>query len=115
MQFRPARVVTVTTPEELDSAFASADRLIVEGDDALLSYAATKAAGDTGNEVKVDLHREVEAVGAPRRRLLPIVIAVLVLTAGLIAAGIYFFVPFPEAAAPTAPHFHHKLETLNGG
>jgi len=48
MQFRPARVVTVTTPEELDSAFASADRLIVEGDDALLSYAATKAAEGTG-------------------------------------------------------------------
>jgi hypothetical protein len=55
MQFRPSRVVTVTNQEELDSAFASADRLIVEGDDALLSYAATKAAGGTGSEVKVQV------------------------------------------------------------
>ena len=113
MQFRPSRVVTVTNQEELDSAFGSADRLIVEGDDALLSYAATKAAGGTGNDVKVEL---VADAPAPRRgRALPIFILVLVSAVVLIAAGIYFLVPFPEADAPAAPHYHHKLETLNGG
>lgn len=112
MQFRPSRVVTVTNQEELDSAFASADRLIVEGDDALLSYAATKAAGGTGNDVKVELAADTRA---PRRRSLPTVVVVLALAVVLIAAGVYFFVPFLEAAAPTAPHLHHKLETLGGG
>jgi hypothetical protein len=113
MLFRPSRVVKVTTPEELDSAFASADRLIVEGDDALLSYAATKAAGGTGNEVKVQLAADAPA---PRRgKGLPVVIIVVLVAIVLIAAGIYFFVPFPEAAAPTVPHYHHKLETLRGG
>ncbi|HVY15644.1 MAG TPA: hypothetical protein VHB27_10460 [Rhodopila sp.] len=46
MLLRPARVARVTTKEELDAALASADRVVVEGDDALLSYAATKAAKD---------------------------------------------------------------------
>jgi hypothetical protein len=46
VRFRPARVVRVTSKEELDSALASADQLIVEGDDRLLSYAVTKAARD---------------------------------------------------------------------
>jgi hypothetical protein len=46
VRFRPARVVRVTSKEELDSALASADQVIVEGDDRLLSYAVTKAARD---------------------------------------------------------------------
>jgi hypothetical protein len=44
--FRPKRVVRVTSKEELDSALASADQVIVEGDDRLLSYAAAKASHD---------------------------------------------------------------------
>ncbi len=80
MLFRPSRVVTVTTPEEFDSAFANADRVIVEGDDALLSYAATKAAKGTGNDVQVELGQDTVAVAAPpRRRLMPILAAVFVL------------------------------------
>jgi hypothetical protein len=112
MQFRPSRVVMVTTQEELDSAFGSADRLIVEGDDALLSYAATKAAGEAGNEVQVELARETLAVAAPRKRgwVLP-VIAGLVLVVGLLGAGIYFLVPFPEAAAPPEHHYHRGADS----
>jgi hypothetical protein len=113
MRFRPSRVVKVTTPEELDSAFASADRLIVEGDDTLLSYAATKAAAGSGNEVQIEIGHETLATAASRR-MLPIAIAALVAVVGLLGAGIYVFVPFPEAAAPTS-HYQHKLETLNGG
>ena len=46
MRFRPTRVVGVTNKEELDSALLSADQVIVEGDDQLLSYAAAKASQD---------------------------------------------------------------------
>jgi hypothetical protein len=37
---RPVQTVRVTTKEELDAALATADRITVEGDDELLSYAA---------------------------------------------------------------------------
>ena len=43
MPFRPMRIVRVATKEEFDAALATADQVIVEGDDQLLSYAATKA------------------------------------------------------------------------
>jgi hypothetical protein len=111
MLFRPTRVVTVTTPEEFDSAFASADRVIVEGDDALLSYAATKAAGDASSDVRVELGRETVAVGAPRRRgwVLP-VLAAAVVVQGLLGAGIYFIQPRTEAAAPRPHHLHHEAD-----
>ena len=46
MRFRPTRVVHVTTKEALDSALVSADQVVVEGDDQLLSYAAAKASHD---------------------------------------------------------------------
>src|SRR5271168_3032322 len=106
MQFRPSRVVTVTTQQELDSAFGSADELIVEGDDALLSYAATKASGDPDSTVAVELGHETLAVGAPpkRRGVMAGVAVALVVAVALLAAGVYFFVPFPEAAAPPAHH-----------
>src|ERR1700754_1942551 len=110
MQFRPSRVVTVTTQEELDSAFGSADRLIVEGDDALLSYAATKAAAGTGNAVQVEMEGDLSvAAPAPRRgRILPIVAAVLLLVVALAGAGMYFFASVPEAAGPIHHEHHHS-------
>lgn len=46
MLFRPTRVVRVTSKEDFDAALASADQVIVEGDDRLLSYAAAKASND---------------------------------------------------------------------
>ena len=46
MRFHPTRVVHVTTKEALDSALVSADQVVVEGDDQLLSYAAAKASHD---------------------------------------------------------------------
>jgi len=112
MQFRPSRVVTVTTQEELDSAFGSADRLIVEGDDALLSYAATKAASGTGNAVKVEMSGDLTVAAPPPRRgrVLPVVAAVLLLLVALAGAGVYFLVPFPEAAGPIH-HEHHQSHT----
>ena len=39
---RPVPTVRVTTKEELDAALATADRITVEGDDTLLSYAVSK-------------------------------------------------------------------------
>jgi hypothetical protein len=106
MQFRPSRVVTVTTQEELDSAFGSADELIVEGDDALLSYAANKASRDPGSTVAVETGAAAVLVAAspvqPKRRrwLLPLA-AVFLLIVALAGAGYYFLVPRPEAAAPS--------------
>jgi len=113
MQFRPSRVVTVTTPEELDSAFASADRLIVEGDDALLSYATTRASAGTGNAIQVELAQETLAVAAARRRLWMLPVLAALVAIGLLGAAVYVFVPFPEAAAPSQHHFH-KLEHGQG-
>jgi hypothetical protein len=107
MQFRPSRVVTVTTQQELDSAFGSADELIVEGDDALLSYAANKASGDPGSTVAVETGAAVVSVAASqaqlgrRRWLLPLA-AIFVLVVVLAGAGFYFLVPRPDAAAPSA-------------
>jgi hypothetical protein len=46
MLFRPTRVIHVTSKDELDSALLSADQVIVEGDDQLLSYAAARASHD---------------------------------------------------------------------
>jgi len=121
MQFRPSRVVTVTTQEELDSAFGSADELIVEGDDALLSYAANKASGDPGSTVAVETGAAGISVAAEvpfRRRRWPLLLAlaaILVLIVALAGAGVYFFVPFPEAIAPPPPHYHHAVPHATGG
>ncbi len=71
MQFRPSRAVTVTTQEELDSAFGSADELIVEGDDALLSYAANKASGDPASTGTRFMKVEMPAQFPSRRRRQP--------------------------------------------
>ncbi len=46
MRFRPTRVVHVTSKDELDAALLSADQVIVEGSDQLLSYAVAKASHD---------------------------------------------------------------------
>lgn len=51
---RPLREVHATTKEELDAALATADQIVVEGDDELLSYAVNKAAGDPENRVTID-------------------------------------------------------------
>ncbi len=64
MLFRPARVIRVTTEQELDSALATADQVIVEGDDRLLSYAATRASGDPKNSVAVEVGGRSISVGA---------------------------------------------------
>jgi hypothetical protein len=61
--FRPPRIIRVTTEQELDSALASADQVIVEGDDRLLSYAATKASGDPENHVAVEVGGRTISVG----------------------------------------------------
>lgn len=58
---RPVRTVSVTTKEELDEALATADQITVEGDDRLLSYAATKAAGDAGNRIDIEIPPPVTA------------------------------------------------------
>jgi hypothetical protein len=42
---RPMRIVRVTTKEELGAALATADQVVVEGDDELLSYAVSSGSG----------------------------------------------------------------------
>lgn len=58
--------------EDLDAA--SADRITVEGDDELLSYAVNKAAEDPENQVRVETTGVVSAEGrappAPAQRIL---------------------------------------------
>lgn len=56
MRFRRMRAVHVTTREDLDSALNSADQVIVEGDDRLLSYAASRAARDPEpSEIEIEI------------------------------------------------------------
>jgi hypothetical protein len=50
---RPRRIVRVTAERELDSALESADQVIVEGDDTLISLAVAKASKDPLNEFSV--------------------------------------------------------------
>jgi hypothetical protein len=55
MLFRPARIVRVTTKQEFDSALGSADQVIVEGDDELLSYAVATASDDPQDHVSIEV------------------------------------------------------------
>src|SRR5258708_14414693 len=64
MQFRPARIIRVPTGQELDSAVGSADQVIVEGDDQLLSYAVTKASNDPLSRIAVEIWGRSISVGA---------------------------------------------------
>jgi hypothetical protein len=58
MPLRTARVVRVTTERELDDALASADQVIVEGDDRLLSLAVAKASSDPENDISLQIEGE---------------------------------------------------------
>jgi len=60
MMFRPTRIVRVTSRQELDSALGSADQLIVEGDEGLLSYAVAKASSDPQNRIAIELEGKPE-------------------------------------------------------
>lgn len=55
MRLHPARIVRATNEQELDSALLSADQVIVEGDDRLLSYAVAKASTDSENQIAIEL------------------------------------------------------------
>jgi hypothetical protein len=59
MRFRPARIVRVTHESELDAALASADQIVVEGDDRLLTLAVSRATGDPGNRIDLDLNGDM--------------------------------------------------------
>ena len=54
MLFQPKRIVRATTEQEIDSALATADQVVVEGDDQLLSYAVGKASADPQNKIAVE-------------------------------------------------------------
>lgn len=60
---RPPRIVRVTNERELDAALDSADQVIVEGDDRLLSYAVAKASGDPESRVSVELQARPKPAG----------------------------------------------------
>jgi hypothetical protein len=49
MQWRPTRIVRANTEAEVDAALGSADKVVVEGDDRLLSYAVSKASCAVGD------------------------------------------------------------------
>jgi hypothetical protein len=63
MRLRPARIVRATNEQELDSALSSADQVIVEGDDRLLSYAVAKASTDSENQIAIELRPRSFSVG----------------------------------------------------
>ncbi len=65
MPLRPLRTVHVSTREALDAALRSADRVVVEGDDSLLSYAVKKIAGDTEHQVDIELDPPMPSPAAP--------------------------------------------------
>jgi hypothetical protein len=104
---RPARTVRVRTKEELDAAFATADQIVVDGDDSLLSYAVSKASNDPeNNQVSVDFEpgpRElprtgkadvalrVRAVGGISSPLLPLVLAVAVAVLAILVGAYYYY------------------------
>jgi hypothetical protein len=54
MLFQPKRIIHATTEQEIDAALESADQVIVEGDDRLLSYALGKASVDPQNKITVE-------------------------------------------------------------
>jgi hypothetical protein len=54
MLFRPKRIVHATTEQEIDAALETADQVIVEGDDRLLSYAVNQAAADPLSTIEVE-------------------------------------------------------------
>src|SRR3984957_7659019 len=104
---RPARTVRVRTKEELAAAFATADQIVVDGDDSLLSYAVSKASNDPeNNQVSVDFEpgpRElprtgkadvalrVRAVGGISSPLLPLVLAVAVAVLAILVGAYYYY------------------------
>src|SRR5580765_5453748 len=50
------RVTRVTTKKQLEVALdSSADKVIVEGDDELLSYAVSRAGSDPENEIEIQI------------------------------------------------------------
>jgi hypothetical protein len=63
MLLQPARIVRVTSEQEFDSALGSADQVIVEGDDKLLSYAVSKASNDPQNRIAIEVGDRSIAVG----------------------------------------------------
>jgi hypothetical protein len=58
------RIVRATTEQEIDSALAwSADQVIVEGDDRLLSYAVAKASKNPEHEIDIQIEKKIEGRG----------------------------------------------------
>jgi hypothetical protein len=62
MLFPPKRVVHATTEQEIDAALATADQVIVQGDDQLLSYAVGKASADPQNKITVETGEVTTAI-----------------------------------------------------
>ena len=52
---RPVRTIHATSKGEIDNALATADRIIVEGDDELLSYAIDRAAVEPEDRITIEL------------------------------------------------------------
>jgi hypothetical protein len=93
------RIVRATTEAEVDAALKSADKIFVEGDDRLLSYAVSKAEGDP-EKFKIEFEPPPPDQDLPRLKRLErrvqtasklchiLLIIVLFLLACLGAAGI---------------------------
>jgi hypothetical protein len=58
MLFQPATTIRVTTKAELDAALKTADKVIVDGDDQLLTYAVAQASGDPRNDIEVQMNED---------------------------------------------------------
>ncbi len=60
---RAVRTVRVTTRQELDAALDSADQVVVEGDDQLLSYAVARASNDPQNRIAIEVQEQSGSLG----------------------------------------------------
>jgi hypothetical protein len=71
MQWRQTRIARATNEKEVDSALESAEKVIVEGDDHLLSYAVAKASRDPEKDIEIQTEKEIEGKVIPDPPLLP--------------------------------------------
>jgi hypothetical protein len=65
MQWRRTLIVRATSKEEVDSALESAEKVIVEGDDHLLSYAVAKASRNPEKDIEIQTEKEIEGKVIP--------------------------------------------------
>jgi hypothetical protein len=101
MIFSPQRIVHATTEQEIDAALETADQVIVEGDDRLLSYAVNKAAADPETKIKIEIGETKTQTGHTSKRTGVIRTGVILLPLfGFLGIGVLGFLGVHETITP---------------